>query len=553
MRYIITENSIPVGLLERNCKVLVLNSLLPICPNMIGGILLFSQALPEEADYIYASSRNLPVAYASNNVNSTANLARGSMNLTESKALENGYKFVWEFTPSQGNGTIAAALTSAQGGTNGYGSQVGDASTFLQLKSIRLEDLSQAKQMVLFEAVEVDFENNLLYSITYQGTGIRVHKVQVPIFSLGLNEKLDDTTYTMLDNQEVQTSTFQFLGSYTLYGEFLDGGDGYWYGFSNEGNSSGSATMVWAKIKKENYSVTEGQWTLSNAKLMDVGNRDTNGSFPERMLKCCMRNGYLYVMANNKKGIYKINTANSSDVTLIPLGFTSKSIVKLEEDTLIITPVLFMASRPERNLLAVVSRMHDYEYSKEVNDLEQLMITELESYISEPNIAKHKHLRVDLPDVDFAIFDRLTNSVMICETKWFAAADSTKEVFAKEDEITHGCQQVEDIMAYAMSDRKRLMKQVFNIDDVNTVDLFGCVVAKHNIRTQHKYVPVIDLKRIEELLSKYSLNSVFHLIRNHEYEIPLSQETIITHQNISYAGFEFRIPAICFGSSQEKL
>ena len=29
-------------------------------------------------------------------------------------------------------------------------------------------------------------------------------------------------------------------------------------------------------------------------------------------------------MANNKKGIYKINLANSSDVTLISLGFTSK-------------------------------------------------------------------------------------------------------------------------------------------------------------------------------------------------------------------------------------
>ena len=70
--------------------------------------------------------------------------------------------------------------------------------------------------------------------------------------------------------------------------------------------------------------MTEGEWTLSNAKLMDVGNRDESSSFPERYVKCCMRNGYLYVMANNKKGIYKINTANSSDVTLIPLGFTSK-------------------------------------------------------------------------------------------------------------------------------------------------------------------------------------------------------------------------------------
>lgn len=76
-------------------------NLLPICPNMIGGILLFSQALDENTDSIYTLSGNMPVAYASNDVNATANLARGSMNQTESKKIDNGYKFVWEFTPSQ--------------------------------------------------------------------------------------------------------------------------------------------------------------------------------------------------------------------------------------------------------------------------------------------------------------------------------------------------------------------------------------------------------------------------------------------------------------------
>ena len=301
------------------------SGLLPICPNMIGGILLFSKPLEERVDNIYPMSDNLPVAYASNNVNATANVARGSMNLTESKVLDNGYKFVWEFTPSQGNGTIAAAaLTSAQGGANAYGSLVGDSTAFLQLKSIKLDSLTTTKQLVLFETVEMDFEKNLLISITFQDTGVRIRKAHLPVFTLGLNEKLDDTTYTVLEDKVIQTTTFRFLGSYTLYGEFLDGGDGYWYGFSNEGNSSGSATMLWVKISKTDYTMTEGQRTLSNAKLMDVGSRDETDTFPERILKCCMRNGYLYVMANNKKGIYKINTANSSDVTLIDLGFTSK-------------------------------------------------------------------------------------------------------------------------------------------------------------------------------------------------------------------------------------
>lgn len=310
---------------EYDDSVLWNGTLLPICPNMIGGILLFSKALEENADNIYVNSDNLPVAYTSNNVNSTANTTRGSLNLTESKALDNGYKFVWEFTPSQGNGTIAAvALTSSQGGQNGFGSLVGDASPFLKLKSVDIGSLSNAKQMVLFEIVEMDFDQNLAYSLTFENSAVRIRKLRLPIFSIGLNEKLDDSTYTVVEDKVIQTSEFLFLGSYTKYGEFMDGKDGFWYGFSNEGNASGNAGMLWVKISKTDYSMTEGKWTLSNAKLMDVGKRDGSSSYPERVVKCCVRNRYLYVPAYDKKGIYKINLSNSADVTLIPFGFTSK-------------------------------------------------------------------------------------------------------------------------------------------------------------------------------------------------------------------------------------
>lgn len=52
--------------------------------------------------------------------------------------------------------------------------------------------------------------------------------------------------------------------------------------------------------------------------------RDGSASYPERVVKCCVRKGYLYVPANDKKGMYKINLANSADVSLIAFGFTSK-------------------------------------------------------------------------------------------------------------------------------------------------------------------------------------------------------------------------------------
>ena len=127
-----------------------------------------------------------------------------------------------------------------------------------------------------------------------------------------------------MEEQTLTTGTFTFLGDYTKYGEFMDGRDGYWYGFSNEPNSYGDGEMVWIRISKKDYSFTEGKWTLTKAKLAEVGSRNKSGTYPERCVKCCVRNGYLYVPSYDKKGVYKINVLNSADVTLIPLGFTSK-------------------------------------------------------------------------------------------------------------------------------------------------------------------------------------------------------------------------------------
>lgn len=131
--------------------------MLPICPNMVGGILLFSSPLTEDPATRYAAQH--PVAYASNDVNATTDAARGSLNLTESKVLDNGYKFVWDFSPSQGNGTIAAAaLTSARGGAAVFGSEADDKSPFLLLKQLGLSATAEIKNALLFLA-SVDFEH----------------------------------------------------------------------------------------------------------------------------------------------------------------------------------------------------------------------------------------------------------------------------------------------------------------------------------------------------------------------------------------------------------
>ena len=299
------------------------DTLLPICPNMIGGILLYGTTLTENADNIYPSSANLPVAYASNDVNATADTARGSLNLTESRALDNGYKFIWEFTPSQGNGTIAAvALTSAKGGNSVYGNEINSSNGYLKIREVKLDDLTNDELALLYTAVEVDFENNVMYSLRFVDSSVVVRKLRLPCFSLGLNDRLNDTTVTVLEETTLHCSVFSFTTGYTPYGDFVDGHDGYWYGFSNSPNSSGDATMKWIKIKKSDLTFTEGTWTLTGAHLRAAGSfkQDT---YVNRACRSVIRNGYLYLQNYDLDGVYKINLGNVTDITLIQLGFTS--------------------------------------------------------------------------------------------------------------------------------------------------------------------------------------------------------------------------------------
>ena len=49
-----------------------------------------------------------------------------------------------------------------------------------------VHEIGQTKQMTLFEAVELDFEKNLLYSITFGTSSVTITKIRIPVFNIGL-------------------------------------------------------------------------------------------------------------------------------------------------------------------------------------------------------------------------------------------------------------------------------------------------------------------------------------------------------------------------------
>ena len=128
----------------------------------------------------------------------------------------------------------------------------------------------------------------------------------------------------LLESTKIVPSSFMTgYSSGNGYFDFVDGKDGYWYGFASGGNSSGNATVRWIKIKKSDYSFSEGTWTLESVQIQNMGNRSGYGGSPYKETKIVALNGYVYFMHYNRTGLYKVNMSNPADITFIKFGFTS--------------------------------------------------------------------------------------------------------------------------------------------------------------------------------------------------------------------------------------
>lgn len=86
------------------------------------GLLLFEDEIDEDADNIWPRKGNKMIGQAAGISYSGSNTRAGSYNSIESGPIENGYRYVWDFTTSQANGQISCAcLTTPWGSILGTG------------------------------------------------------------------------------------------------------------------------------------------------------------------------------------------------------------------------------------------------------------------------------------------------------------------------------------------------------------------------------------------------------------------------------------------------
>lgn len=314
---------------------------LPLCPNLFGGILLYEKTLEEAPDKYFADMDNLLVGYSSNTVNTGEDVRRGSMNQTESGPLDDGtgYRFVFDFATSQANGTISSlGLTSKMGGVAGYGSEYDNYNNFVFLiDGVSNKSISQGtystEANIQRNVVSIDLEKGeAIYAYVSDLNMITLGKLKFPTYSIGLldvyNSYLDSVLYS---ETTVITETFASVldENYgAFYGTLIDGGDGYIWGFQHEGNakgnSTGSATILWVKISKEDWSFEEGSFVV-DAQLEFFGAYHTgynNKTFSENKNNLIIKDGTLYAIkyatkANYMSGVYLIPLANPTNVTLM--------------------------------------------------------------------------------------------------------------------------------------------------------------------------------------------------------------------------------------------
>ena len=207
-----------------------------------------------------------------------------------------------------------------------------------------------------------------------------------------------------------------------------------------------------------------------------------------------------------------IDAKDASDPALQPL-------IALAGDELALSSRLVLGGSPERNLIALINTRPAERalYDRLKDEKESLMRARLESRRPSYCYSWHGKLagRKDLPNIDYALFEHRTGTLLLVELKWFVAPDETREMADRSEEIEKGVKQCRRLMS-AVAEDKSLLKHFADVKDVLCL-----VVSANSIGmsyVQNDDVPVINEDHfLEELANASDLNEVAAWLRKREY------------------------------------
>ena len=286
------------------------SKLLPIYNHMTNGILLFQSELEEDVNNMVlpAPATNPLVGYASNGAYSGTDTKRGGMNINESGAVENGYKYVWDFATSQANGQISAlALTSYMAGATPY-RNTGVSSTVQDNYMGYIKKNADITEHI--NMIEFDFDTGISKQLYMSdATTLLIREIDWHLLNVGLMDAPGKASVKSSITVDLTSETI----SINAESQWIDGEDGYYYALY----CSYGQTVNVARVNKETLALDEefGQKTITLTSAVSVQAKEYENA---RVL-----NGYLYIAYNNR--IHKINMNDFSDISYANQSYYSVS------------------------------------------------------------------------------------------------------------------------------------------------------------------------------------------------------------------------------------
>ena len=211
-----------------------------LVPTMFGGIMLFDDEIPENANNTGIPAANMTANMAYNITNNTNPPELGSYSATESGWQQDGsWVQVYNFTTTQGNGDIASAcLTSRALGGIGAGNQS------MTRKNVTNEfdyhGIVSSRVYTDRSFFKVNYDSSIGYAICTPdiynktlsaGMTIRVFKYLIPLSIINIKERfklLETYTFTIPNEwKSVSSSYYRYTicdGKIILYGKPYDSG-----------------------------------------------------------------------------------------------------------------------------------------------------------------------------------------------------------------------------------------------------------------------------------------------------------------------------------------
>lgn len=258
------------------------NNYTPLWNSTFGGIKLFEKAIEEVASnwHIPSVGQNKIIGYASMDTSDGSDNKRGSRNIEETIALENGVQIVWDFATSEANGIISCVcLTSGEGGKYPYGSFTEGNSGIWKVSENG-----------------VGFDRNEKMFLTSSSNKLKKYGFYLDKLpfdkNIGKGTLADEKNFTNQISPRTETGN-----------DFL----AYVY---CSGNSSGDASVSIYKMDK-----STGETSTIELSLSDVQAAAKNTDYSNHRVI----DGYLYLEAYTRDAYYQVDLSNTSNIKKINL------------------------------------------------------------------------------------------------------------------------------------------------------------------------------------------------------------------------------------------